>query len=58
MTGIDGVTAARPTEGHLTTSSFEGPDLDMLMALSSEFFVEWQVADDDALARLASSPET
>ena len=59
MTGIDGATAAWPTEGRLiTTSSFDRPDLEMLMALSTEFFVEWQVADDDALARLTSSPET
>ena len=58
MTGIDGATAARPKNDGLGTSSvFESPYSDVLIPLSTEFFVEWQVADDDALARLAGAAE-
>ena len=58
MTGIDGATAARPTDRDLLTGSgFDGPPFDLLLPLSDEFFVEWQVAGRDTRARLTTGAE-
>jgi hypothetical protein len=58
LSGIDGATAARPkNQGLSTAPAFESPLSDVLVALTTEFFVEWQVADDEALARLAGATE-
>jgi hypothetical protein len=42
LTGIDGVTAARPQD---PPTSLDQPVLDDLALFTAEFFVEWQVAD-------------
>ncbi len=51
MIGIDGATVARP-HGH--PESFATPLPEALAEFESEFFVEWQVADE---ALLSASPE-
>lgn len=47
MIGIDGATVVRPY-GH--PESLTTPLPEALTEFESEFFVEWQVADDDLLA--------
>ena len=48
MIGIDGATAARP---HVAPDSLSIPLPEALADLEAEFFVEWQVADHDLMAR-------
>ena len=58
MTGTHGATAARPTNRDLSTASdFDRPPFDMLIPLSTEFFVDWQVAEHDARGRLVTAPD-
>ena len=58
MTGIDGATAARPeTKGLSSRPDTDGFLSDVLASFNAEFFVEWQVADHEALTRLAGASE-
>ena len=55
MIGIDGATVARP-HGH--PESLAAPLPEALTELESEFFVEWQVADDEFLASTTGEPNS
>jgi hypothetical protein len=58
LTGTHGVTAARPTNRDLhPASDFDGPPFDVLIPLSTEFFVEWQVAENDGRGLLNTAPD-